>query len=218
MSLSLPTGNKPLTDAELAQLATSPTWSQSPNGWFDRSANEEDDHLADGHTKDDYDGKFDQPGFLDDMDGTDLCSSRILSILSVGTHLHTIACFCHLRHFRGSVSRYSDVASDEKWVIFCNDTYQSELEAILTVSFCFLSLDLLALFLVLVANFFVLRPFGLFGPFMLFSNFQTPCPSAENYEAQISIPLTLYHYTTGTGSSRPMSARGRLQLPLYAEP
>lgn len=87
MSLSVPTGNKPRSDAELAQLATSPTWSQSPNGWFDRSPNDEDDHLADGRANSDYDGKFDQPGFLDDIDGT--LAHLHISPLSSVKHTHT---------------------------------------------------------------------------------------------------------------------------------
>lgn len=102
MSLSVPTGNKPLTDAELAQLATSPTWPQSPNGWFDRSANDEDDHLHDGRSNDDDNEKFAQPGFLDDIDG--MYRTGRFSSLSLPKHTYTQSPFFSL-HLAQSVPK-----------------------------------------------------------------------------------------------------------------
>lgn len=96
MSLSVPTGTKPRSDAELAQLATSPTWTQSPNGWFDRSAHEEDDTATSTHASASLDGQFDQPDFLDDVEGTNSLStfSPVVSLLSLqGAHTYILSPF-----------------------------------------------------------------------------------------------------------------------------
>jgi hypothetical protein len=84
MSLPVPSGNKHLTDQELALLATSPTWAQSPNGWFDRSGNDDDAQANFNDTTSLPDRHFDQTGFIDDVDG----ALPILSSLLPNTPTH----------------------------------------------------------------------------------------------------------------------------------
>lgn len=68
MSLPVPKGNKQLTDEDLALLATSPTWAQSPSEWFNRSGNDEETQAI--QKEPGWRGERDEDprGFLDDLD------------------------------------------------------------------------------------------------------------------------------------------------------
>lgn len=92
MSLPVPKGNKQLTDEDLALLATSPTWAQSPSEWFNRSGNDEETQAI--QKEPGWRGERDEDprGFLDDLDGT--CR---FSPLSPAKHTDTQCLFLGLR-------------------------------------------------------------------------------------------------------------------------
>lgn len=93
MSVPVPSGAKARSEQELAQIATSPTWTRQPNGWADRSIADDDSQHSGVDFGSPQEPKFVHSAFVVDNDGTERIHVHTSSFMStVHPHSHSIPC------------------------------------------------------------------------------------------------------------------------------